>query len=342
MRLRTLLLPALVAALLAAPLSAQTTIGDLTTPANTVPRRLVGYGLVTGLDGTGDRSFGTLNGETPTVRSVVNLLKRFNVVVPPEAMRPRNVAAVLVTAEVSPWLRSGGRFDVQVASLGDATSLHGGVLWITPLVSDPNQPPSATAQGALLIDGDEARISWYRRGNSGRVPAGGVLEVDAPMGAQVPKLALREPNLAAATRIAAAIVAAYGEGSAKVEDPGSVALTPPAQSADNLLGFLAALDTLPVSVPGPARVLISARDGTVVAGGDLRIGAAAVSREGITLRIGGADSTVGPGSFRMEPGASVQDVAAGLHAAGATSKDLAAIFGALVDVGALRAELVVR
>jgi flagellar P-ring protein precursor FlgI len=339
---RTLALLFAVVALAAAPLAAQVRVGDLARPAGSVPRRLVGYGLVTGLDGTGDRSFGTLNGETPTVRSIVNLLKRFNVVVPPEAMRPRNVAAVVVTAEVSPWLRAGGRFDVQIASLGDATSLHGGVLWITPLVSDPNQPPMATAQGALVVEAEESRVSWYRRGNSGRIPDGGVLEVDGPVGTAVPRLALREPDLGTATRIADAISAAYGQGSAKVEDPGSIALTPPAQSADNLLGFLAALDTLPVTVPSPSRVVINARDGTVVAGGDLRVGAAAVSRQGITLRIGGADSSVAAGSLRMDPGASVQDVAAGLHAAGATSKELAAIFDALVDVGALRADVVVR
>ena len=130
-----------------------TRVADLTTRAGEIPRRLVGYGLVVGLEGTGDRSFGGFAGETPTVRSIVNLLKRFNVVVPPEAMISRNVAAVLVTAEASPFLRAGGRFEVQVSSLGDATSLRGGVLWITPLVGDPNQPPVATAQGPLLVTG---------------------------------------------------------------------------------------------------------------------------------------------------------------------------------------------
>ena len=124
-------------------------IGDLTVHHGDVPRRLVGYGLVVGLDGTGDRSFGGLHDATPTVRSVVNLLRRFSIEVPPERLRLRNVAAVLVTAEVSPYLRAGGRFEVQVSALGDATSLRGGVLWITPLVTDPNQPPAATAQGPL-------------------------------------------------------------------------------------------------------------------------------------------------------------------------------------------------
>ena len=103
---------ALAAALLLAPLAlgAQVRVGDLTTRTGEVPVRIVGYGLVVGLDGSGDRSFGTSSGSVQTVRSVVNLLRRFNIEVPPERLRLRNVAAVLVTAEISPFLRPGGRF----------------------------------------------------------------------------------------------------------------------------------------------------------------------------------------------------------------------------------------
>src|SRR5262249_13508173 len=96
-------------------------VSDLTLHAGATPRRLVGYGLVVGLAGTGDRGFGGLAAQTPSVRSIVNLLRRFDVEVPPDRLRPRDVAAVLVTAEVSPYLRSGGRFEVQVAAIGDAT-----------------------------------------------------------------------------------------------------------------------------------------------------------------------------------------------------------------------------
>ncbi|HYC33285.1 MAG TPA: flagellar basal body P-ring protein FlgI, partial [Gemmatimonadales bacterium] len=307
-------------------------------------RRLVGYGLVVGLEGTGDRSFGGLAGETPTVRSIVNLLKRFNIVVPPEAMVSRNVAAVLVTAETSPWLRAGGRFEVQVSSLGDATSLRGGVLWMTPLVSDPNQPPVATAQGPMLVSADEGRSS-QRRGNSGRIPDGGVLEVDGPTaGAPSPRLLLRRPDLATATRVAGTINAAYGPGIARVDDPGSVTLTVQAGAADSLLGVLAAVDTLPIAQPAPSRILINARDGTVVAGGDVRVGAAAVSHRGITLRVGGtpgADAG-GEGMLALAAGSTVQDVAAGLHAAGATSQEVAAIFEALREVGAVQAPVTIQ
>jgi flagellar P-ring protein precursor FlgI len=305
----------------------------------------VGYGLVVGLEGTGDRSFGGFAGETPTVRSIVNLLKRFNVVVPPEAMVSRNVAAVLVTAETSPFLRSGGRFEVQVSSLGDATSIRGGVLWITPLVADPNQPPVATAQGPLLVTVEDGRSTQRRGGTSGRVPDGGVLEVDPPApAAQASRLMLRRPDLGAATRIAGAINAAFGAGSAKVEDPGAVGLMPKAQAADSLMGFLAAVDTLAVDQPLPGRIVINARDGTVVAGGDVRVGSAAVSHRGITLRVGGqpGQGAAGEGMLNLDAGATVQKIAAGLHAAGATSQEVAAIFESLRQVGALTAQVMVQ
>ncbi|HEU4587347.1 MAG TPA: flagellar basal body P-ring protein FlgI [Gemmatimonadales bacterium] len=374
--LQALVLGAALASLPPERLAAQAArIADLTTRPGDTPRRLVGYGLVVGLDGTGDRSFGGFNGQTPTVRSVVNLLQRFGIQVPPEQLIARNVAAVLVTAEASPYLRAGGRFEVQVSSLGDATSLRGGVLWITPLVSDPNEPPVATAQGPVLVSNDESGRVQLRRGNSARIPDGGVLEIDppaiAPAGA--PRLLLRRPDLGQASRIAAAVNAAFGPGTATVDDPGSVTLTPGPGRADSLMGFLAAVDTLPVVQAVPARIIINARDGTVVAGGDVRVGAAAVSHHGLTLKVGGPGSAAGPlaaapsggavplgdpyaagvapgaaapsgtGAFlSLEPGVTVQEVAAGLHAAGATSQEVAAIFEALREVGAVTAQVSIR
>lgn len=328
----------------------QSRLGDLTLKTGDVPRRIVGYGLVVGLDGTGDRSVGGFSGETPTIRSVVNLLRRFNIQVPPLALQSRNVAAVLVTAEVSPYLRAGGRFEVQVSSLGDATSLKGGVLWITPLVTDPYEPPVATAQGPILVAGStggETSSSGgtsTRRGNSGRIPEGGILEVEQAVAAPTAtRLQLRKPDLGVATRIADVVNAAFGAGTAAVVDPGVIDIKPKAPATDNVMGFLAALDTLPVGVPVASRIVISARDGTVVAGGDVRVGPAAVSHRGITLRIGGGtDSTTAQGLLGLKPGATVQEVAAGLHAAGATSAEVAAIFESLVEVGALGAQVVIR
>ncbi|MBP9202319.1 MAG: flagellar basal body P-ring protein FlgI, partial [Gemmatimonadales bacterium] len=221
-------------ALLGGPLGAQATqrVGDLVTPAGSIPRRVIGYGLVIGLEGTGDRSFGTANGGTQTVRSIANALRRFGLEVPAERLRPRNVAAVVVTAEMSPYLRAGGRFPVEVSSIGDATSLRGGVLWMTPLVGDVSQAPVATAQGPLLLADQEVRYAG-RRGNSGRIPEGGVLEVDpATIVALTPKLLLRQPGLATAQRVAQAINQGLGDSAAaRVDDPGSITLNPGTRGA---------------------------------------------------------------------------------------------------------------
>jgi flagellar P-ring protein precursor FlgI len=331
--------------------AAESRVRDLTVHPGDVPRRLVGYGLVVGLDGTGDRSFGATTSNTPTVRSVINLLRRFDVEVPTQQLRLRNVAAVLVTAEMSPYLRAGGRFDVQVAAMGDATSLRGGVLWMTPLVSAPDDPPVATAQGPLTVSVDEAsRTRSVRLVNSGVIPDGGLMEADpAAALAAEPRLLVRQPDLATASRIAEAVNAAFGPGTAKVDDPGAVSLTPGAKASEGLLGFLAAVDTVRLDAGAPARIVISSRDGTVAAGGAVRVGPAVVSHRGITLQIGGAaapavaDSTaLDPHLVRMSGDAALSDVAAALHAAGAGPEEMAAIFDALRAAGALRAEVVVR
>ena len=333
----------LALAVTSAPARAQTRVGDLTVHAGDVPRRLVGYGIVTGLDGSGDRSFGFGTSGTPSVRSVVNLLRRFEIEVPPEQLRLRDVAAVLVTAEVSPWLRAGGRFEVQVSALGDATSLRGGVLWMTPLTSAPNEPAVATAQGPVRVTGADDRTFIPRVGNSGRIPEGGLLEVDPPAAAPLStKLVLRHPDLAAAQRIVEAVNAAFGAGTAKLEDPGSVLLAAAGERAAAPATFLAAVDTVVVTTRPAARVVIDARAGTVVAGGAVRVGPAVVSHGGITLQVGGGAGATAEGLVRVESQASVQDVAAGLHAAGARPQEIAAMFEALQAAGALTAEVIVR
>jgi flagellar P-ring protein precursor FlgI len=328
-------------------------VGDLTLHPGNVPRRLVGYGIVTGLDGSGDRSFGSTGATTPSVRSVMNLLRRFNVEVPPEQLRLRDVAAVVVTAEVSPYLRAGGRFEVQVSALGDATSLRGGVLWITPLVSDPDEPPVATAQGNLFLTADDgARSTFARRSNTGRVPQGGVLEQDPEnIPPAVPRLLLKQPDFPTASRIAAALNVTFGEGTARVDDPGSITLKPRGTTPEAAMTFFAAVDTVAVVAQGPARIVIDGREGTLVSGGDVRLGPALITHHGVTLAIGGsgappagaaADSSAREGLVRMNARSTVQDVAAGLHAAGVRAADMAAIFEALQAAGALRAEVVIR
>lgn len=318
-------------------------ISDLTIQEAAVPVRLMGYGLVMGLDGTGDRALGGRN-SGHTVQSVANLLRRFDVEVPAEALRTRNVAAVLVTAEISPYLRAGGRFEVHISSVGDARSLRGGVLWVTPLVSDVGGSAVASAQGPLLISDAGATRGSYTVETTARIPTGGILESNMrrPVFADASRLLLRQPELGTATRIAAAINAAVGAGTAQVEDPGSVALTLGGEPVERMeaLARIAELRIQPIRT---TRVVIDGRDGTVVAGGELRIGAAMVSHGLITLSIGDEAGEGGaPGDVRMPTGTTAQQIASALHAFQTPAAEIAAIFEALREVGALAAEVTIR
>jgi flagellar P-ring protein precursor FlgI len=337
-------------------------IKDLTIAEGAAPIRLVGYGLAVGLDGTGDRGSGSRGGGM-TVQSVVNLLRNFNVEVPAEMMRTRNVAVVLVTAEVSPYLRSGGRFDVHVSSVGDARSLRGGVLWSTPLVAEAGGKPFALAQGALMVSESADPRDRYAAPTvetTVRVPSGGQLEADLPRPtfAGATRLLLKDPDVGTASKIAAAINGALGAKSASVEDPGAVALTLP-DSGDRAM-MLAKVRDLAVRPDRVAKLVIDGRDGTVVAGGDMSVGEAVVSHGAITLSIGAADAAApasgaaagakpaqpdtsdAPGNVRVAPGTTVQKVAAALHAVQTPAPEIAAIFLALREVGAISAEVVVR
>jgi flagellar P-ring protein precursor FlgI len=319
-------------------------IRDLTLDDGAPTIRLMGYGLVAGLPGTGDRVTGTY-GSRQTVQSIVNLLRRFDVEVPPEMLRTRNVAAVLVTAEVSPYLRKGGRFEVHVSSLGDAQSLRGGVLWMTPLVAEAGGMPVAGAQGAMTVGGPvgTTRIA-LQNVTSGLVPNGGVLEADLPRPAAATEgqLMLREPDISTATRIAAAIDSVLGaRGIATVVDPGSITIAP--KDSAGMASTMARIRDIRVNPSRAARLVIDARDGTIVAGGDIRLGNAVVSHEGISVMIGdAADSTASRGGVRAAAGASVRDLAAALQASRVNAAQAAAIFSALRDAGALVAEVIVR
>jgi len=318
-------------------------IRDLTIEDKTIPVRLLGYGLVTGLDGTGDRPSGFTQGGM-TVNSIVNILRRFGIQVPVETMRSKNVAAVLVTAEVSPYLRAGGRFEVHVSSLGDARSLRGGVLWMTPMLSDVGGDPVASAQGPVLMaDIGMAKVSTIE--NSARIPTGGILESDLPrpqFAGSSSKLLLRDPDVTMATRITGAINKEMGDGTATVEDPGSIALNLKDQK-DGLAATLAKIQDLRVQPQRVARLIIDSRDGTIIAGGDLTIGEATVSHGGITITVGANDTTAAtPGNLRMAPGTPVTRVASALHAVQAPPSEIAAIFESLRAIGAIAAEVIVR
>lgn len=341
--MKTLWIGVLTTLVMAGPLDAQTVrVRDLTVAEADIPVRLQGYGLVVGLDGTGDRVIGGFSAGH-TVRSVANLLRNFGIEVPENVLRTRNVAAVLVSAEVSPYLRPGGRFPLQLASVGDATSLRGGMLWMTPLLSGLGVAPVATAQGMIMMsDGALGPGTARTVETSGSVPDGGLLEQSLPRPAfeTSTTLLLRSPDLTVASLIVEAIDAALGPGTAQVADPGAVTL---AGAEGEAAGVLRDVGDLTVVVPATARVVVDNRDGTVVAGGDIRVGAAVVSHGSLTLAIGGgvAGGDV-PGSLNLSPDANVQEVAAALHAVAAPPSAIASILQKLKEAGAITAEVIVR
>ena len=321
-------------------------IRDLTTAEGALPVQLIGYGLVVGLDGTGDRAIG---GQTAgqTVQSIVNLLKRFDIEVPAEMLRVRNVAAVIVTAELSPFLRPGSRFDIHVGSIGDARSLRGGELFMTPMSSSVGGKSVGVASGSLLLSEGGATTRYAPvHETSGRIPTGGVLEADLPRPALAAssRLMLRDPELNTATRIAAAINTAFGPKTAAVEDEGSVLVTLPDSAVKaTALAKIRDLAVRPDRVP---RIIVDAKDGTVIAGGDMVVGPASISHGVVTLVIGDdkamASDTITAGNLRLPSGTSVQRIASALHAVQTPPSEIAAIFSALRESGALTAEIIVR
>jgi flagellar P-ring protein FlgI len=355
--MKRMLMVACLAACALRPAAGQdVTVRDLVIADQAVPIRLMGYGIVVGLPNTGDHA--SAHGSQETVQSIANILRRFNVQVPPDWLNTRNAAAVLVTAEVSPYLRPGGQFEVQVSSIGDARSLRGGTLWMTPLVADVGGAPVGSAQGPLLVAVDQplrsgAWPSAWSGGRSGqdetsaRIPAGGLVEAELPRTPPVAtgpaRLTLRQPDMATAVRIAAAINKALTDSVATVDDPGQVTLSVTGAGADRAatLARVAAVTVAPVR---RGRIVIDARSGTVVAGGDLTVGEGVASIGNLALRIGPAstDTVNRQGQVDLPAGSTVQALVAALHAVETPPGQVAAIFEALRDVGAITAEVIIR
>lgn len=329
-------------------------VRDLVVADRAVPVRLVGYGIVVGLAGTGDRASTRRAGET--VQSIANILRRFNVQVPAEWLQTRNAAAVLVTAEVSPYLRPGGQFDVEVSSIGDARSLRGGTLWMTPLVADVGGEPLASAQGSLLAaaapqqPGGVWRSAWnggrlMDQQASARIPSGGLIEASLPRAAAPQdgpvKLMLRRPDASTALNVAQAVNKALGDSVATVDDPGMVTVTAPPDAAGRA-AFIARIESAPVTSAPVQRIVIDARSGVVAAGGDIAIGPGVVATGDLVLRIGGAatDTTKEQGQVDLPAGVSVRALVSALRAVQAPTAQILAVFDALRKAGAISAELV--
>ena len=253
-------------------------------------RTLIGYGLVIGLDGTGDGK-GTLF----TVQSVGNLLQNMGLTVDSRAVKVKNVAAVMVTAEVSSYARVGSVIDVTVSSIGDASSLQGGTLLRTPLETSAGEM-LGYAQGSVSIGGYNVQTgsgTSARKNHAtvGRVPGGATIE--SPLATAVAisdssvNLVLREPDVTTSFRMAEAISARFGNGTARAIDPQSVQLTVPEsyRATGSVLGFLSELEGIEVAVDDIARVVLNERTGTIVVGGAVRILPVAISHGSLSIKV---------------------------------------------------------
>lgn len=342
-------------------------IKDIVDVENVRSNQLVGYGLVVGLPGTGDRT----RNIPFTEETMQAMLERMGVNIRGTQMRTQNVAAVSVTATLPPFARAGSTIDVQVSALGDATSLQGGVLVVTSLRAQDGEI-YAVAQGSLAVSGFKAQgqAASITRGvsTSGRIASGGIVEREVPYAlksALALKLALKNPDFTTAYRIADAING-YAPGSAEVLDPATVQLKPGGGFAGSVIDLVAQVENLPVFVDQPARVVINESSGTVVMGSDVRISAVAIAQGGLTISVSEAPIASQPAPFSdgqtvvlprtqidvddgsgrslamVGGGASLQSLVSGLNTLGVSPRDLITILQALRTAGALQAEIEVQ
>ena len=300
---RALALALPLLALLAAPSASAVRLKDLGYFEGVRPNQLIGYGLVVGLDGTGDSDRSTF-----TPQSLESLLSRLGIRVDAAQLTLRNVAAVMVTTSLPAFAKPGASLDVTVSSIGDARSLAGGTLLMTPLQGGDGQV-YAVAQGALKV-GTEASSAGYRSGggkrklNVGRVPEGALVEreVKVTLGAGgAVRFLVGRPDFQTASNVAevvngltATLAAAGGapvaagpdaEKAARVVDSGTVAITVPEAYEEDIAAFIARLELLEVRPDTAARVVVNGRTGAVVLGGNVRLSKAAIAYEGLTVEI---------------------------------------------------------
>jgi flagellar P-ring protein precursor FlgI len=350
--------------ILAVALSGGARLKELVTIEGARENQLLGYGLVVGLAGTGDRRQTVFSAQ-----SLTNLLERMGVSVPPSAIRVNNVAAVMVTANLPPYAQPGMRLDVTVAAVGDATNLQGGLLLLTSLRGADGQV-YAVAQGPVVtggfVAGGMGTQQTVNHPTTGRVPNGAIVERPAPTPAPSGKLRLqlRYADFTTAARIAEAINKKFGGDApvARAENSAVVAVQAPAQYANRLAEFLAEMENLTVEADRPAKVVINERTGTIVMGKEVRISPVAIMHGSLTVEIQTAFAVSQPaplssGTTQVVPqvgvgvkedkarnvvlkqGATVEELVRALNAIGSTPRDIIAILQNLRAAGALEAEL---
>jgi flagellar P-ring protein precursor FlgI len=368
-KIARVLLGAVTGAVLLLPFASQAErIKDLATVAGVRGNQLIGYGLVVGLDGTGDQT-----SQTPfTIQALKNMLAQLGVLVPANVNpQLRNVAAVTVEATLPPFAKPGQTIDIVVSSIGNAQSLRGGSLLMTPLRGADGEV-YAMAQGNLAVSGfgasaeDGSKVTVNSL-STGRVPNGATVERPVPTtlgSAEALVLNLNTPDFTTAARLTESINASVGPGTADTLDAISVRVRAPVDVSQRV-AYLSHLENLEVQpAEAAAKVIVNSRTGTVVIGSNVRVSAAAVAHgslvvkitetaavsqpnplsRGQTVVVPQSDISIDPGNARMfvfDPGTSLNSIVEAVNQVGAAPGDLVAILMALREAGALRAQLIV-
>lgn len=348
-----------------APAQAASRVKDIAMVAGARDNQLVGFGLVSGIAGDGDKN------PVYTLQSIANFLQRFGINVPAATLSAKNIAAVMVTADISAFQKNGARLDVTVSSIGDAKTLQGGVLLQTPLLGADGKV-YAVAQGPLSIGGisggNEGASVQKNHPTVGQIIGGALVELEIP--AEIARdntieFLLREPDFTSSARLAAAVNATF-TNSCEAIDSTSVRVKVPEGMEGHVVDFIARIEAIELEPDTPARIIINERTGTIVATSRIRIASCAVSHGNITITIANSYDASQPQPFSQtgttvvtprtdtkvtEQKASlvplpelptVERVASSLNSLGVTPRDMMAIFQAMKQAGALHAELVLR
>lgn len=349
----------------AAPAHAASRIKDLVDFEGIRDNPLVGYGLVVGLDGTGD----SLNKAPFTRQSLQGMLERLGVNTREERLDTENVAAVMVTADLPAFVTQGTRIDVTVSALGDAESLLGGTLLVTPLMGADGEV-YAVAQGPVAVGGFKAQgeAASITRGvpTSGRIANGAIVEREVPFELarmESLRLSLRNPDLTTAGRIASAINAVLRQPIAQTGDSATVRLSLPAGYPGGMVALLGQIEQLTVEPDQPARVVIDESSGVIVMGQNVRVSTVAIAQGNLTIRVTETPQVSQPQPFSengttvavprtdiavdeegrnlavLSDGISLQDLVDGLNALGIGPRDMISILQAIKAAGALQAEI---
>jgi flagellar P-ring protein precursor FlgI len=348
----------------AMPGEAASRIKDLANVEGVRQNQLIGYGLVVGLNGTGD----TINNSPFTRQSLTAMLERLGINIRGQTLRTGNVAAVMVTANLPAFSTQGTRIDVTASALGDSKSLQGGTLLVTPLLAADGNV-YAVAQGSLAIGGFEARgeASSVTRGvpTVGRISNGAIIEreIDFALNRlnQV-RLALRNADFTTAKRIASAVNDFIGAPTAEPLDPSTVQITVPKEYHDNVVSLLTEIEQLQIEPDLAAKVIIDERSGVIVMGRDVRVSTVAVAQGNLTVTISEAPQVSQPAPLArgrttvvprsrvgvsedgkklaiVSEGVSLQQLVDGLNALGIGPRDLISILQAIKAAGAIQADI---